>query len=907
MSEAIAEVFVDIRPTPGSFRSEADAEIKSTFHDGVEVPAQLRVVGGEKARSDIQSALKGIDDATVQLQADASGFRADAENAVRAQLGGQPIPIPGQLQLQGLEEAQTQAAGLTDELAKAASVPLDQTVGALPTQLAEANAEANALASNLGRISSRTSIGVSPEGISETEAAVGDLTSTMGDAGNAASGFADAMVIGQRASKSASAAILTGNAALDARIAAAIAAAEAEAVLAAQTAVEARQARAAVVDEESLVRVRARRAKAIGPFRLAGIGLGVGTAVVAGTQALSALSAQLETTGNDALTFGGRMKNLGAALLSFDVVGAMNALTNQTRAYSAAQVIAIDTSQELAQKLEDAGMSLNDIAGLAESRIQALGQLSEVPQFLQTRLAQATAGGDQEGELNTLRQFDEAIKRQIDQVRLIQADTKAKNAALEQLYQLQGQTADQIKNIETAQAEGILAPLKEAVTDARIQGDLQGVLDALADQKAALEAAIKAAKENADLRSAFKDALVQTNAQIEATQDEIIAEEKRHVEAMVDKALAPAVSAAIDAEFRGDVGGQIAALQAEYARLVAIINAGAINGKKLTKAQIDAYKQQATAINGQIESLQGGIASDAARSATKLKASQDKAHQALLNGISADEQRILNMQVRAAQNDRLGDDIKFQKQLVNFYKRMSSNAKLTASERATFNTQYLQAQGDLKRLRQQQRQAEHENMVDEMASREELLQDRLQLAELDERSTKDDERALKKLIAFYRKASRNRDLSAKERRKYLIKLRQAQNDLKDVRSGAGAGTSADFAKLSFEFLNSLQGFSANVASNVFAAGTGGSALSGGRGISTSTLSSPFKAKPATGAAAFNLADAERKTGMTQAQAQAMIHIGRQTLKALQDLHRGAGHPELRKGTARTGAGMDDVQ
>ena len=71
---------------------------------------------------------------------------------------------------------------------------------------------------------------------------------------------------------------------------------------AAATREETAAVRAATVEEERFIKVRSRRATAVGAFRFAGVGLLAGSAIFGATRALGELTQSLQVTGNEALT-----------------------------------------------------------------------------------------------------------------------------------------------------------------------------------------------------------------------------------------------------------------------------------------------------------------------------------------------------------------------------------------------------------------------------------------------------------------------------------------------------------------------------------------------------------------------------------------------------------------------------
>jgi hypothetical protein len=116
--------------------------------------------------------------------------------------------------------------------------------------------------------------------------------------------------------------------------------------------------------EDDLFRVRARRAASLGPLRLAGIGLGVGTALFAATQATQALGKSLETTGEEAFTTTGRMKNFASSLLSGNIVGAISGAASVAKSLDDIGVSALDAKRgyEDFKRIAKGGGAFADLA-----------------------------------------------------------------------------------------------------------------------------------------------------------------------------------------------------------------------------------------------------------------------------------------------------------------------------------------------------------------------------------------------------------------------------------------------------------------------------------------------------------------------------------------------------------------
>ena len=94
---------------------------------------------------------------------------------------------------------------------------------------------------------------------------------------------------------------------------------------------QARDVRAIVAAEKDLIRVRARRASSLGPLRFAGVGAAAGVGLFAATQAVRQLGESMETTGAEAFTATGRLKNFVSALTSGDLIGAAQAIGRQAK------------------------------------------------------------------------------------------------------------------------------------------------------------------------------------------------------------------------------------------------------------------------------------------------------------------------------------------------------------------------------------------------------------------------------------------------------------------------------------------------------------------------------------------------------------------------------------------------
>ena len=1090
MPEPIAVAFVEIRPDTAAFQSEADAEVRSALGgDPIGVPAQLEVGGINEAKRELDAVFRNLEaTADVSVQPDLATFRTDIDDAVLAAVGTRPVEIPGQLQLEGLEQAAADIRGLSTDLQRVADVSIAPGVEQLPQELAAANRSATQLASAINSVPVIPDIGgaETADQLGAADSAAAEFGTTLNDAATAASGVVDVLNLARNSTLSAAlaqqnlsqAATSDADALLDAagaadeltrskdglvlvsenlhrfldleadsakRLSAALrdlnaaderitarrasllhgpAAATAgnrpteddaelnrlrregaeaeeryqkalrETKFVGDSAVPTQRKLAAVTREDAaarkvdtaaiqqqtraeerqgLLRARVARAPRIGPFRLAGLGLGVGTAVFAVAQAVGALGDALTVTGDKAGTAEGQLRNFGASLLQADIVGAFKALTDNTQTYTTAQLRLITQTPALVSMLKAVGESAN----LARSASGALAGLQQPGQFLQTALAREQRQGDIEGQIATLQRIQDFYVRAKQVAQTVGGDQKEVNATLEVIEQGLKSTQDQLNQltlggaatgprlatrITAAEAAGDLplvgellgrqakgirdeigkveknraeqdAAAKELKTlTGRVDGTKQaiqretedlaraarsrfllggaasrllpvkpgaGPLDAvvkimqaelvdLQEQRAQLQAKIADLKREGGNLGALKGQLADANRLIEENTQALLDEQQRHLQEMQEKSIQGLETARLQEEAFGTPAGQIRALQAE----VLLLQAQLPIYKALGPAGVEIYQQTLALIiakNNQIEALQDGITAEQERHTTELAASQDKEHQAFLNQLQNREQHLLNLLSRSQAAGQTGE--KFQRRLIAFYLKQSRNQRLTADERRAFRDQFVSATNELKGIARDEVGAESDRLRAEIDAREDLLQDRLTLAELNEKSTRDDARALKRLIAFYRKQSKNQDLTVAERRKYLIKLRQTQKQLNDLAKEA-ADEGKNFAQLSFAFLQEQQGILANFGPNFFPPG----ALTvGGAGVTSSTAAirpprppgvpSPFTTASNAAAAKASL----EPRGITFGQANEIVASIRDMTREMRLLRRGAGH------------------
>jgi hypothetical protein len=858
--QPIAVAFVEVRPDTDDFRANAEQQIREGVGTGpVDVKGQFQLAGLNEARREVGA-----------LTSDLRG------------VSGQ------QLQFEGLEEAADDSRLLTEGLTDAASVDLTRTLQPAAEAAGLLSERAGAVASAVSGIPVGVGSGLS-EGFAEATTdtdALADATSGLGtslnDAATAASGVVDVANLVARSERQ----------------------------LAAATAQETQQVRVAVAEEERLIRVRGRRATSVGPFRLAGIGVGVGAAVFTATRALGDLAQGLRVTGDEAGTTTGKLRNAGAALLSGDVVGIFKSLTDETRSYNIEQLKLLANTPKTAAALREMGQGAN----IARSQLAALEGLTQVPQFLQTRIAGAQLGGDTGAELAALEEADRVLVERIKTVRQLGLDQQTLNTALEEVFRQRKTIRDEIERITQEARPDILAPLVDAVSDARLTGDSAKILAALQAEKRELEKVIDAERTNADDRERFKDELAKVNKDIEATQDSIVAEAQRHRAAMIEKQLAPTEEALLDAQIAGSQSGVLAALRERQADVQRILDADELDGKRLTRDERVRLKGELASVNAQIEGELDAITSEQERHADEVARKQQEADQAFVTAMGFGQQKLRNQQLLAQGTAALADDIRVSEALQRLFResirrarRTIRDAELRAETIASLTASLIGEQQAERQLRQQQRQAG-------LDRREESLDLDIQIAQARE-NIGAELRAHRAKIRFLQERIRHTREGTNQRKRLILELRQEQQAVRDLieeQKGAADDAKTSFERMAFDFLQQQAGFVSNLASNFVPAGM---ARPAPRTTTTQpepepqrpplprreAITSPFERAAAAGAPSqAEAARALREQGGAPASAgqlDELIRLGRDTNLVLRRIAEGVGHPEAKSSRA----------
>lgn len=356
----------------------------------------------------------------------------------------------------------------------------------------------------------------------------------------------------------------------------------------------------------------------------------------------------------------------------------------------------------------------------------------------------------------------------------------------------------------------------------------------------------------------------------------------------------------------GDRGRELELLRRRAANLQGIIDKAGPDAKDAQLAASAQAGAQLSSVNAQIRAIEAEIAGERQNAADDAKrAADDERRDAEERVREARQNRLTiaetNVQLARLTEDTLRDDKAAFRHLIRvLIERLKATRIASAAGR--------QALLALRQARQDLADVFAEERQDRLDAQEDLLRDRLTLAGFTEDKS-DDEKALRDQIAFYKRRSRDQKLTAAERRKYLIQLRQAQKDLKDLRAeekATGDEARKAAASAQFEFLQTQQGFAANLLGNLIPGGATGGLLSAAEAQAaggatreprdTGNVADGRRTPQATLTEAQ--ASGDSRKGITQGQANQLIALTRQMLGALTEIKGGAAHPEAATAKAR---------
>lgn len=417
------------------------------------------------------------------------------------------------------------------------------------------------------------------------------------------------------------------------------------------------------------------------------------------------------------------------------------------------------------------------------------------------------------------------------------------------------------------------------------------------------------------------------------------------------------------AEARGDEAGRLALLRTrrerQQRRLAALLvgaglppsataedvraatEAGRISreqGNKIRNAA-DALKKTDDEITGILDDraqARERAARDAETAKNKIIQANNKHDQAVIDSFARAETRLTLNKAKIEASKKLSDDLDLSNALIKLYQSEIREAKKRIRDAKTANEVILDLTRQLNDERarradliRQQNEAAREKRRAALEREQESLELDVQIAETTGNKAAL-ARALKAEIDFYRGRIKATRAGSLERKRWILALRQAQKELKDLRDEQKK-VKEEFRAMAFEFLTTQQGFAATLLGNLLPAqalsGTVGGTSSASTGL-RGTAPSPSSATAAgisgiaaqhfiqermAGAAAKlptnALQDqaaraAVQERGSSHAQASRMITLMVQMVHQLMLLNRRAGHPEARRSERASSAFMD---
>jgi TP901 family phage tail tape measure protein len=356
------------------------------------------------------------------------------------------------------------------------------------------------------------------------------------------------------------------------------------------------------------------------------------------------------------------------------------------------------------------------------------------------------------------------------------------------------------------------------------------------------------------------------------------------------------------ARIGGDTDTIIAALRTRQEELEKQIATTTVQRRPELRRQLE---NQLLATIEEIASIEQGLATEAKRRVDEAQQARDERQRAILATFDLRVARQQNRVIEASFTATLQDDLKSQQRLSRILRSIITSGKLGAADLAKFARDLITTTGEIKRINQEIKEARKAERRERLSRIQEELSLDVDIA----RATGNEgaqRRALQAEIKFFQERIRATRKGSLERKRWLLELRRAQAELRELK-GEAAGTGRAFRELAFEFLQTQQGFAANLLGNLLpgsatagtvgggngpgAAGTGGELAVGARGVGAG-LGREAQISEARGA------------GVSRAQASSTNEILRQILRVLKDVHRGTGHPEARYTQVAAGAAMD---
>jgi len=355
------------------------------------------------------------------------------------------------------------------------------------------------------------------------------------------------------------------------------------------------------------------------------------------------------------------------------------------------------------------------------------------------------------------------------------------------------------------------------------------------------------------------------------------------------------------ADIGGEVQTRLAARRKRLAQIEADLAKPGVRRRPKLRRQLE--EEQLSLIR-EIEAIQNEIAAEADRIAREIERQRSEADEAVIRSLEVQRRPLVNLLARAAGTETLRDDIRLGARLRDLLRQQIEVARKTikdAAERADV-LQDLREQliGVLSDLREDRR-AFREQLRRELEERQERIRRGveldIELADLNENT----KRRIKLRQDLIRQLLRERRIlkltgnALKENRNEIARIRKEIEDIQAESKKTGDA----FKALTFQFLQTQQGFAANLLGNLIP-----------QGATTGLVGNVSAAAQAAAIPPSREVEREaqiregRDRGVSAGQGSTQIQLLRQILHALQALNGRAGHPEARYQRAAGSATMD---
>lgn len=356
--------------------------------------------------------------------------------------------------------------------------------------------------------------------------------------------------------------------------------------------------------------------------------------------------------------------------------------------------------------------------------------------------------------------------------------------------------------------------------------------------------------------------------------------------------------------------------------------AGDIAVDQVTKAKEDLAETV-----GKIRALEEEIRGDAESAQREIEQARDKADQAAIDAFTGKRTRLENLLIRAGGTEGLGDDVKFNKMLVALLRKqikLAADRIKSLVERRDFiqdtNRLILQITNQIKDDERKQRDLLKQQREDRQQERDDKLKLNIEFAQINE-NVRAEIRArsarIRALQAQQRQILKEKGQRAKNTAAYLElrnEIAREKAAIKELREELKLGNEAQ--KLIFQFLQTQQGFAANLLGNLIPAGVtgltgGGGGGGGGGGIVTGSAGGGVISDfPGVGAASFGgglsgaliqeagISEAGKDRGPSQGQLSDLIAVNRAMLAILHRIAGDTKHPEAKRSKMSSRAMLD---